>query len=136
PAGEKAFAPGAAADYSVPLPAALAAGAPRPVRFYVEGVNRNQRSAGLSNAAAILAGQSPAPVEGLTAEVQKSGIVLHWAAGEARNAIRLHRWLLNPPAAKKNDGLLGSPREAVTQDLLVEHDAGVALDKDVRFGDL
>jgi len=134
PAGEKAFAPGAAADYSVPLPAALAAGSPRLVRFYVEPVNRNHRLAGLSNPAPILAGEAPPPVEALTAEVRKNGVVLHWTPGDPQDAIRLHRTLLNPPAAKEDGGLLSAPREAVTQDLLVEHDTGVALDKDIRFG--
>jgi len=139
PAGEKGFAPGAAATHSETLPARLAAGAPRPVRFYVEALNRNERSAGLSNAAPILAGEAPAPVEGLTAEVGKSGVVLHWTGAyakgaDANDAVRLHRRLLNPPAARKDEGLLGAPREALTQDLLVEHDSGVALDKDIRFG--
>jgi hypothetical protein len=134
PAGEKAFAPGATATYSETLPAALTAGAPRPVRFYVEAINRNQRSAGLSNGAPILAGEGPAPLEKLTAEVGKSGVVLHWTAGDAQDAVRLHRTLLNPPAAKRDKGPLSAPREAVTQDLLVEHDTGVALDKDIRFG--
>jgi hypothetical protein len=134
PVDEKAFAPGAAATHSETLPAGLAAGAPRPVRFYVEALNRNERSAGLSNAAPILAGEAPAPMEGLTAEVGKSGVVLHWTAGNPLDAVRLHRRLLNPPAAKKDEGLLGTPREALTQDLLVEHDSGVALDKDIRFG--
>jgi hypothetical protein len=134
PMGEKGFAPGAAATHSETLPAGLAAGAPRPVRFYVEAVNRNQRAAGLSNAAPILAGEAPALVEGLTAEVGKGGVVLHWTAADANDAIRLHRRLLNPPEAKKDEGLLGAPREALTQDLLVEHDSGVALDKDIRFG--
>src|SRR6185437_10500669 len=96
-AGEKAFAPSAAATYSVALPAALAAGAPRPVRFYVEAINANHRSAGLSNAAPILAGEAPAQLEGLKAEVRKSGVVLHWTAGDSQDAVRLHRTLLTPP---------------------------------------
>jgi hypothetical protein len=112
----------------------MTAGAPRVVRFYVEAVNRNQRSAGPSNGAPILAGEAPAPLERLTAEVRKGGVVLHWTSGDAKDAVRLHRRLLNPPAKKNDDGPLGAPRERVTQDLLLEHDTGVALDKDIRFG--
>jgi hypothetical protein len=134
PAGEKSFAPGASASFTDVLPAALASGAPRPVSYFVELKNRNGRSAGLSHPAVVLAGEAPAAVTGLSIEVRKQGIVLRWNAVDQRDAIRLHRTLLNPPPAKPKQGPLAAPVETVNRDLLVDHDAGVALDKDIRFG--
>ena len=138
---ELSLPPGAEGSFTETLPAALASGEPRPLRYFVELRNRNGRSAGLSNAAQVLAGQAPAPVEGLTAEVRKSGVVLRWmalggAAPESSQAIRLHRKLLTPPAAKPQQGLLAPPPEPVERTLLVEagSGAGRALDQDIRFG--
>ena len=133
-AGQKPFAPRLAATWTEPLPAPLLSGPPRPVRLYVEVINRNQRSAGLSDPAVILAGAAPAPVESLAAEPRKTGVALHWTAGDPQNAVRLHRTLLTPPEKKKDEGLLAAPREPITQDLLVDHDTGLALDKNIRVG--
>jgi hypothetical protein len=137
---EIAFAPGADAAFTETLPTALAAGAPRPLRYFVELKNRNGRSAGLSNAAVVLGGEAPAPVTGLTAEVRKAGVVLRWAKPEAAAQdslpIRLHRKLLTPPAVKSHEGLLAPQREPLEQNLLVEDNtrASRALDKNIRFG--
>ena len=137
---ELAFAPGAEGAFTETLPAALAAGPPRPLSYFVELRNRNGRSAGLSNAAHVLAGEAPAPVAGLTAEVRKQGVVLRWtpAAGQESQAqaVRLHRKLLTPPPAKPHEGLLAPQPEPVNQKLLVEAGArsGRALDKEIRFG--
>ena len=56
-----AFPPGADATFTDTLPAELAAGAPRPLSYFVELRNRNGRSAGLANVAQVLAGEAPAP---------------------------------------------------------------------------
>lgn len=133
PAGEKPFAPESAASFTAALPAALTSGTPRPVRFFVELMNRNQRSAGMSNPAVILAGEAPAAVTGLAAEVHNRGVVLRWTAGDPHDAIHLLRTLLNPPA-KKNEGPLSAPPEPLNEDLLVDRDSGMAIDKDIRFG--
>jgi hypothetical protein len=133
-AGEKSFAPVAAASFLAALPDALAAGAPRPVSYFVELKNRRGKSAGLSNAAMVLAGQAPALVTGLAAEVRKQGVVLRWSAADSQESIRLKRTLLNPPATKPKEGPLAPPEEPVTLDLRVEHDGGVAIDKEIRFG--
>ncbi|MGD0940705.1 MAG: fibronectin type III domain-containing protein [Terracidiphilus sp.] len=139
-----AFAPGVDGTFTDTLPAALAAGSPRPLSYFVELKNRNGRSAGLSNAAKVLAGQAPAPVTGLSAEVRKRGVALHWqsiGANQESSAIRLHRKLLTPPATKPKEGLLAPQPEPLEQNLLVDscapEDSGGlcrALDKNIRFG--
>jgi hypothetical protein len=109
--------------------------------------NRRGRSAGLSNAAVVLAGQAPAPVVGLAAEVRKSGVGLGWNAGDLHDGVRLERTLLNPPASKAGQdnanqdssrdskkGPLGAPEQPLHQNLIVASDEGRALDKDITFG--
>lgn len=134
--GELMLAPGAAGSFTEALPTALAAGPPRGLSYFVELKNRNGRSAGLSNAAVVLAGEAPAPVMGLAAEVRKDGIVLRWSPGDANEGVRLHRKLLTPPPAKAPQGLLTPQPEPLEQSLLVESAAqrGPAIDKDIRFG--
>jgi predicted small lipoprotein YifL len=134
---ELSFAPGADGAFTDTLSAALGAGPPRPLRYFVELRNRNGRSAGLSNAAVVLAGQAPPPVDKLTVEARKQGVVLHWnSSGESSAAVRLHRKLLTPPpAAKPQQGLLAPPPEPLEQNLLVEAgNGGRALDSTTRFG--
>ena len=146
--GELSFAPGAEGTFTETLPAELAAGAPRPLSYFVELKNRNGRSAGLSNAAVVLAGVAPAPVANLSAEQRKTGVVLRWAPLQASkqdsSAIRLHRKLLNPPPAKPHQdeqGLLTPQPEPVEQNLLVNscapeaHKGGCrTLDSSIRVG--
>jgi hypothetical protein len=137
--GEILIAPGTEGGFTETLPAALATGPARALNYFVELKNARNRSAGLSNAAAVLAGAAPAPVEGLRAELRKDGVVLHWAGENAENlsaSIRLHRTLLNPlPAASQQSNLLSAPPEPVQQNLLIEAaGAGRALDASVRFG--
>jgi hypothetical protein len=144
--GEVQFAPGAEGSFTETLPAELSAGTPRPLSYFVELRNHYSRSAGLSNAAVVLAGEAPAPVANLSAEVRKSGVVLRWtpleAAAQESAAIRLHRKLLTPPPAKPSQqGLLTPAPEPVEQNLLVDScvpEAGKgscrALDSSIRFG--
>jgi hypothetical protein len=131
------FAPRAGGAFTEALPAALAAGPPRPLSYFVELKNRGGRSAGLSNAAVVLAGAAPEPVDGLTAVVRKQGVVLRWAAAAGRKSpatvVRLRRTLLTPPPAKPREGLLTPPPEPVSRKLLVEA-GNRALDKEIRFG--
>jgi hypothetical protein len=141
------LAPGAESAFTETLPPPLAAGSPRPLAYFVELPNRNGRSAGLSNAAVVVAGEAPANVAGLAAQVRKDGVALRWTpesaatAQSARIAIRLHRKLLTPqPNAKPRQGLLAPPPEPVEQSLLVDpvaeagHAPDRALDKEIRFG--
>ena len=137
------FAPGAGGAFTDTLPVAFTTGAPRPLSYFVELRNQHGRSAGLSNAANVLAGQAPAPVTNLTAEVRKQGVVLRWSpvAEQEPSAIRLRRELLTAPAAKPHEGLLAPAPEPVDENLLVascqpEARTGLcrALDHEIRFG--
>jgi hypothetical protein len=144
--GNLLLAPGAAGSFAETLPPALASGAPRELTYFVELKNRNGRSAGLSNAAVVLAGEAPAPLTGLTAEVRKDGVVLHWMPGSAaalessRMVVRLQRKLLTPPLSKPQQGPLATPSEPLEQNMLVDSSPRTggapdrALDKDIRFG--
>src|SRR5277367_5598597 len=65
------LASGAAAAHTDTLPPALDAGTPRALTYFVELKNRNGRSAGLSNGAAVLAGRAPDPIAGLRIAVRR-----------------------------------------------------------------
>jgi hypothetical protein len=142
-AGNVQSAPGSDAAFSETLPAPLAAGQTRPLTYFVELVNRKARSAGLSNGATVVAGQAPAPVDGLSAEMGKHGVLLRWAPGgaEARGVadiVRLDRKLLTPPSPgekpKKDRGPIAPTPEPLQRTLLVNSGAGGrALDTDIRF---
>jgi hypothetical protein len=91
----------------------------------------------------VLAGEAPAPVTGLSAEVRKQGVTLRWTPAEESSptTVRLHRKLLTPPAAKPHEGLLAPQPEPVEQNLLVDRCAPDgrnggcrALDTNIRFG--
>jgi hypothetical protein len=144
------LAPGAAGALTDTLPPELAAGAPRVLTYFVELDNRKGRSAGLSNGAEILAGEAPAAIAGLRAEMRRDGVLLRWTAAPpdaAPVAVRLDRKLLTPPAKnsgpqRNEQGLMAPPPEPLERTLLVE--AGLvgagaatdrALDKDIRFGE-
>jgi hypothetical protein len=141
------FAAQAKAAFTETLPAALAAGAPRPLTYFVELLSPHGRTAGPSNAAHVLAGEAPGPVAGLSAELRKDGAVLHWNADTTPSpttAIRLHRKLLTPqpstePAVKPDSqqGFLAPPKEPIEQSLLVDSTTqpAQALDKTIRFGE-
>lgn len=130
------LAPGADGSVSDMLTPALASGSPRALSYFIELKNRNGRSAGLSNAAVVLAGEAPAEVMDLSASVVKNGVVLHWRADSEDAAIRLQRTLLTPPPAKAKEGLLTAPAEPIEQNLLVEDGRqGGAIDKTVHSGE-
>lgn len=129
--------PGASASFSEALPPVLTAGAPRPLRYFIELRNHARRSAGFSNSAIVLAGQAPPPVAGLAADVRKSGIALHWQQADPAVSIRLHRVLVTPAAHQKPEsraGLLDAEPEPAQQTLLVADDPGRALDHSITFG--
>jgi hypothetical protein len=140
------FAPGAEGSFTDALPVTLTAGDARVLRYFVELKNVRGRSAGLSNAAEVLAGEAPGPVAGLAAQVRKGGVVLRWTTeGEASGqpdsiAIRLHRKLLTPVTESKpkgKQGLLAAAPEALEQSLLVDSgvQSGRAIDTGILFGE-
>ena len=133
------LAPGDEASYADSLPSALASGTPHAITYFVELVNRRNRSAGLSNGSEVLAGQAPAAVEGLAAELRKDGVLLHWSPAPPESqssAIRFVRTLLTPPIKKPSQGPLSAPPEPTVRNLLVDSGtSGRALDKDIRFGE-
>lgn len=139
------LAPGAGAAFTDTLPQALTTGPPRLLTYFVELDNRKGRSAGLSNAASVLAGEAPAAVAGLSAEMSRDGVLLHWTPappGSMPAAIRLERRLMTPPAPKPKQGLLAPPPEPLEQNLLVRAGPGEsaaadgsALDTGIRFGE-
>jgi hypothetical protein len=139
-AGNLELAPGAEGAFSEDLPQQLATGVPRSLTYFVELRNRNGRSAGLSNAAMVLAGEAPAAVSGLGAQLRKGGVVLHWngeSQGPEAAAVRLRRKLLTPVTAKPAQGPLAPPPEQIDENLLVDMSGQVtnrAIDKDIRFG--
>lgn len=121
--GNLAFAPEAAGSFKETLPQTLAAGEPRSLSYFVELVNPRGRSAGLSNAAVVLAGEAPQPVANLSAKVIKAGVVLRWTPEHSGEAIRLHRKLLTPQPESKSkaqQGPLAPAPEPVEQNLLVD----------------
>ena len=133
-AADMRLAPDKEGSFTETLRGGLATGAPRPLRYFVELKNERGRSAGLSNAAEVLAGQAPAAVTGFTADLRRDGVVLRWTAGPSGEAIRLHRTWLNPPAKKKSASPNEAPPEPVEQNLLVAKDEGRAVDKSITFG--
>ena len=143
--GNLLLAPNAAGAFTETLPPDLSAGSPRSLTYCVELLNRNGRSAGVSNAAVVLAGEAPLPVDNLTATVIKTGVVLRWTpAGQEQSlgAVRLHRTLLTPSAAKPKSepGVMAPVPEPIEQSLLVEPSpdpaqSNRALDKAIRFGE-
>jgi hypothetical protein len=133
---DQPIAPGAERTFTEPLPSPLISGQPRLLQYFVELKNKNGRSAGLSNAAFVVAGEAPGPITDLSATLRKDGVVLRWAPDGERVPVRLHRKLLTSQPQPKQQGLLAAPPEPVEMNLLIDQDtlAAVALDKSVRFG--
>jgi hypothetical protein len=135
--GELRLEPGTAGRFIDTLSPVLASGTPRSLVYFLEVENRRGRSAGPSNRVTVLAGAAPPPVEDLTAEVRKAGVVLRWRPepGEP-TPVRLRRKLLTPAPKKARTGLLDPSPEPLQQNLLVGEglEQGRALDKTTSFG--
>jgi len=138
PSGRMQLAPAIDGTFAEDLPGALSTGAPRLFTYFVELKNQHGRSAGLSNPAAVVAGEAPPPVTGLAAEVRKQGVVLRWNPADAGASIRLRRKLLTPAPETARKGPLPTPAEPSEQNFLVESGPGdtpaQALDKSIVFG--
>jgi hypothetical protein len=137
-AGQVTLAPSAPGVFTEQIPAALVAGSPRALAYFVQVENLRGKSAGPSNLAHVVAGQAPPPVTAFQAEVRKAGVVLHWTpvAGDA-TSVRLERRLLTPHLEKKKTDPFEAPPEPATQNLLITARVaeGRALDRTPRFGE-
>lgn len=130
------------------LPTTLATGAPRPLYYTVELLNRRGRSAGPSEPAVALAGAAPPPILDFSAAMRADGVALSWQANNSTAPVRLHRRLLTPAPAKHSESSFGQQSaEPVERDLTVDVSSRIsalgtpnsaagagALDKDIRFG--
>jgi hypothetical protein len=134
---DQMLAPGSGAKYVDPLPQPLTQGAPRLLRYTVELRNHSGRSAEPSNAAMALAGEAPAPIDQLNAEVHHDGVELAWSPAGSSLPVRLVRTLLTPPKAHAKPGLLTPSPEPREMTLLVDSETagGRALDESARFGE-
>ena len=144
-----AIAPDSDGSFTDTLPPALAEGAPRVLTYFVELDNRKGRTAGLSNGAQILAGEAPAAVNALAAEMRRDGVLLRWAPAPpdaAPVAVRLVRKLVSPPApapapSRSTEGPLAPRPEPPVRTFLVEPAAHVdssldrAFDSSIQFGE-
>jgi len=136
-------APETDGSFTDTLPTTLAEGAPRVVTYYVELDNRKGRTAGLSNGAQILAGEAPAAVDALAAEMRRDGVLLRWSPAPpdaARVAVRLVRKLVSLPAAapsRSAEGPLAPRPEPPLRTLIIEPAAQSdhALDSSIQFGE-
>ncbi len=135
PIATLAFAPGAAGQYSDELPADLTRGLDRLLRYEVALCNHAGKSAGPSNAAYSAAGESPAVLTGLTAQMRRDGVLLSWQpiARPTPVLFRLERLQLTAPTEpEKPRSPLAPPTPAAAQTLQVEtangSDPGHAID--------
>ena len=137
-ASDALVTPAKPASYTETLPNALASGEPRPVSYFVELVNKRGRSAGLSNAATVLAGAAPGAIDGLKAELRKQGVVLSWTPDGEKTPVRLVRKLLTAPPDKAGQkGPLAPVPEPISQTMLVEAgtEQGRAIDETARLSE-
>ncbi len=138
-AGEMNLLPGAKGTFTETLASPLAAGRPRTMSYFIELLNKRGRSAGMSNAATVLAGQAPSAIANLSAEVRRDGVALHWtpdSADGSSTAVRLVRKLVSPQAdTKQKQNPLAPTAEPAEQNLLVTSSSviGGALDSSAQF---
>ena len=138
------LAPDAAGAFTDTLPPALAEGAPRLLTYFVELDNRKGRSAGLSNGAQILAGEAPAAVDGLAAEMRRDGVLLRWMPAPPRcgtccSSPGAQRWFLRPRLHRQSPqrarSLRAPNRRSVPCWLSRSAQADRALDSSIQFGE-
>lgn len=125
--GKAGFAPEATASFTDTLPAALAAGPPRPLTYTVEVENSLGRDAGPSNAVVTAAGVAPPRMVDLRARAQADGIVLSWTANGVEQTVRIQRVLV----AKKGAAKTKVPAEQTLEFTGV--DEGRVLDRDATL---
>jgi Fibronectin type III domain len=139
--GTISLAPGAAATYTDALPSDLSHTPDRLLRYEVALQNHAGKSAGPSNPAYSAAGNSPAPVTGLTGQVRRDGVLLSWNPvpdPERSMRFRIERLQLTvlAPQEARNSPLAPSPPSSA-QTLVVRgrngEDPGHAIDSSALF---
>jgi hypothetical protein len=137
--GSVPLAPGAAGAYTDELPADLAQGPDRLLRYEVAVRNHAGKSAGPSNAAYSAAGPSPPALTGLTWQMRPEGVQLNWQPiPEPGTSVlfRIERLQLTAPDHAPRSPL--SPAEPAAAQTLVVHgldggDPGHAIDASTVF---
>jgi hypothetical protein len=140
-AGIVSMAPGAAVTYTDQLPSDLSHAPDRLLRYEVALLNHAGKSAGPSNFAYSAAGNSPAPVTGLTGQVTRDGVLLSWNPvpdPERAMRLRIERLQLTVPAPQESrNSPLAPPTPSPAQTLEVHgrdgEDPGHAIDSSALF---
>lgn len=133
------LAPGTTGSFSEELPEALSSGRVRPLYYFVDLLDRDGRSTGLSDYVPTIAGGPPPVVQGLTAEMAETGVLLRWNPASAREesepmGVRIRRVVLFYRPTDEKQWL--STHSSLEQNLFVENGSrsAHALDKDVQYG--
>jgi hypothetical protein len=130
-----------AGAYTDTLPADLARSPERLLRYQVILQNHARKAAGPSNVAYSAAGNSPAAVTGLNAQVRQNGVLLSWApfSDPGRSLeIRIKRQQLSLPATEETQRSPLAPTTPPVIQMLAVHtrdgvDVGHALDTSALF---
>lgn len=133
-AASLAVPPAKPQTYTDHLPAALDSGAPQLLTYHLELFSPAHRTAGVSNAAVVVAGSPPPAVGPVTLTTRKDGIVMHWQPkAPARGLLmRIRRALVVEKNAPKPKGAEGAPppTEQVLEINLDQADPGQGIDRD------
>ncbi|HUN83160.1 MAG TPA: hypothetical protein VMU48_02215 [Terracidiphilus sp.] len=130
------LAPGATGYFSDELPPALASGDARVIDYFVELLDRNDHSTGLSNRVSSLAGAPPPSVGGFTAAMTPAGILLHWtlAATDSYTVVQIHRVRVVLRSSDETDSTAPDPVPE-GRDFEAGNGAAQLLDKDFKPGE-
>jgi len=131
--------PGAAGSFSEDLPQALSTGRVRRLYYFVDLLDREGRSTGLSDYVPTIAGGPPPVVQGLIAERAEKGVLLRWSPPTTEEeseptAVRIRRVVLFDTATDEKQWL--STHSSFEQSLFVGGGtrSAHALDNDVQDG--
>lgn len=136
--------PGSASQAIDSLPAELASGMPRLLRYRVQLKNASGRTAGASTAVFAAAGAAPAALEGFHAHAAKTGVVLEWSreASETGDKVELERTTIEPASGSRQPeransapGQVGPAKQPAALRLMAgAEDAGGTVDRSVALG--
>jgi hypothetical protein len=134
------LAPGKAGAFTEELPADLAQGPDRLLRYEVVLSNHAGKSAGPSNAAYSAAGVSPPAVTGLTGQVRGDGVLLNWQPVAESGSVffRIERLQLTIAAPQETPKSPLAPAAPAAAQTLAVHgkdggDPGHAIDTSALF---